>query len=135
MGSEDILRSGLHVTRATDNPVQIVIGTDGGTIAGSVVDNAQRPFTNATVALVPDNPDLRGRSDLYRNATSDASGNFVLRAIPPGSYKLFAWEWASPDSWQNADFLRAHEGEGKPIRVGPLEKHDRVLIDVISKAR
>ena len=134
MGTEDILRSGLHVTKSVDSPIQIVIGNDGGTITGSVHDAALRSFSNATVALVPETPDLRRRTDLYRNTTSDAAGNFVLKTIPPGSYKLFAWEWAPPDAWQNADFLRAYESQGKPVQIAPFEKQD-VQVNVILKAR
>jgi hypothetical protein len=135
MGPEDILQSGLHVSKSVESPIQIVIGSDGGTITGTVLDPAMRPFTNAAVALVPEAPDLRRRSDLYRSATSDASGSFVLKAIPPGSYKLFAWEWAPPDSWQNADFIRIYEGQGKPIQVAPFEKSERIQVNLISKAR
>jgi hypothetical protein len=135
MGPEDILQSGLHVTKPVESTIQIVIGNDGGIITGTVVDAAMRPFTNATVALVPESPDLRRRSDLYRSATSDASGGFVLKAIPPGLYKLFAWEWAPPDSWQNSDFMRIYEGQGKPIQVAPFEKHERIQVNLIKKAR
>jgi hypothetical protein len=131
MGGEDILGSGLHLTRAPENPLQIVIGTDSGTISGTVVDAASRPFTNATVVLVPDLPDQRKRGDLYRSVASDSSGNFTLKSIPPGSYKLFAWEWAAPDSWQNAEFLRAYETTGTSIRIAPSDKQSQVRVNVI----
>jgi hypothetical protein len=135
LGNEDVLRSGLHITKPVDTTVQIVIGTDGGTLQGSVLDASLRPFTNATVALVPEGVALRGQSELYRNATSDSAGNFEMKAIPPGSYKLFAWEWAPQDAWQNADFIRNYEGQGKSIRIAPFEKQQQVQINVISKAR
>ena len=135
MGNEDVLRSGLHITKSVDTTVQIVIGTDGGTLQGSVLDGSLRPFTNATVALVPEGVVLRGQPEFYRSTTSDASGNFELKAIPPGSYKLFAWEWAPQDSWQNADFIRNYEGQGKVIRVVPFEKQQQVQVNVISRAR
>ena len=135
LGNEDVLRSGLHITKSVDTTVQIVIGTDGGTIQGSVLDGSLRPFTNATVALVPEGVALRGQSELYRSTTSDSSGNFELKAIPPGAYKLFAWEWAPPGSWQNADFIRNYEGQGKLIRIAPSEKQQQVQINVISRAR
>ena len=135
LGNEDVLSSGLHVTKSVDATVQIVIGTDGGTILGSVLDGSLRPFTNATVALVPEGVALRGQPELYRNTTSDSSGNFVLKAVPPGAYKLFAWEWAPQDAWQNADFIRNYEGQGKVIRIAPFEKQQQVQINVISRAR
>jgi len=135
MGNEDVLRSGLHITKAVDTTVQIVIGTDGGTLQGSVLDGSLRPFTNAVVALIPEGVALRSQPELYRSATSDSSGNFEMKAIPPGSYKLFAWEWAPHDSWQNADFIRNYEGQGKSIRIAPFEKQQQVQVNVISRAR
>jgi hypothetical protein len=135
MGNEDVLRSGLHITNPVDTTVQIVIGTDGGTLQGLALDGSLRPFTNATVALVPEGVAFRGQPELYRSATSDSEGRFELRAIPPGAYKLFAWEWAPQDGWQNADFIRNYEGQGKLIRIAPFEKQQQVQINVISKAR
>ena len=135
MGGEDILRSGLHVTRTPDNPLQITLGTDGGSISGSVVDEMLAPFSNAIIALVPDSPDLRGKPEFYRNGTSDAAGNFQMTAIPPGDYKLFAWEWVPPESWENAEFIRAYENSGKTIRVVPSGKQDRVQLNVMLKAK
>lgn len=131
MGGDDILESGLHVTRSSENPIQIVVGMDSGTISGTVVDAASRPFTNATVVLVPDLPDLRKRRELYLSVASDSSGNFTLKSIPPGSYKLFAWEWAAPDSWQNAEFLRPYETAGQPIRITSSGKLSQVRLNVI----
>ena len=133
MGGEDLLRSALHVTGASSNSVEITIGTDGGTITGTVVQSG-RAFTNATVALVPDAPN-RAHAELYRNTTTDSEGNFRLAGVAPGNYKLFAWEWASTDSWQNADFIRGYEGLGKNIRVSPSGKVEKIQLDVISPRR
>jgi len=135
MGGEDILRSGMHVTRAADNPVEITIGTDGGTISGTVIDDMAGPFSNATVALVPDALDQRERPDLYRKTASDSAGNFQMTAIPPGNYKLFAWEWTEPDSWQNPEFIRAYESRGKPVTVSASARQDKIQLNVITNSK
>jgi len=135
LGGEDLLRSGFHITRAEDNLMQIVIGTDGGSVGGSIVDENLNPFLNATVALVPETQDPRLRPDLYRSTTSDSSGNFQLNSIPPGNYKLFAWEWAEPDSWQYPDFIRAFENVGKTVVVTATGKQDKVQLNVIRTRR
>jgi hypothetical protein len=135
LGGEDALRNGVHITRSVDNPLQIVIGIDGGTISGSVVDEKLAPFANATVALVPEPADLRRRPDLYRNAVTDAAGNFELTTIPPGSYKLFAWDWAEMGAWQNANFITAYESLGKPILVSGPGRQDRIQINRISTGK
>jgi protocatechuate 3,4-dioxygenase beta subunit len=130
MGGEDILRSGLHVP-SSENQIQIVIGADGGSISGSVIDETSHAVPNAIVALVPDVLDLRKRPDLYRNTVTDSAGTFALDAILPGSYKLFAWEWAPTDSWQNADFIRGFEESGKAVQVEPFRKQEGVQVSVI----
>jgi hypothetical protein len=119
VGSTDILDAGLRAMGPLPNPIDIVIASDSGTIRGTVLDDRSQPYTNATVALVPETPDLRGRLDLYRNITSDSDGNFQITTIPPGNYKLFAWTYAPIGSWQTVDFLRNYENSGQIIRVTP----------------
>jgi Carboxypeptidase regulatory-like domain len=131
MGSDDVLRSGLHVSRASDNTIQIVIGSDGGTISGSIVDENSAPFLNATIALVPDSVDAGQRPDWYRNTTSDSSGNFQIRTVPPGNYKLYAWDWAEAGIWRYPDFIRTFETKGKIITVQPSSQHEKVQLNVI----
>jgi hypothetical protein len=131
MGGDDLLRSGLHVTRASDNDIQIVIGSDGGNISGSVVDENLVPFLNATIALVPESVDVNQRLDLYRNTTSDSSGNFQILTVAPGNYKLYAWDWAEGGSWQYADFIRTYEASGKNITVQSSSRQEKVQLNVI----
>jgi uncharacterized protein (DUF2141 family) len=131
IGGDDIQRSGMHVAGAVQNPIQIVIGTDGGSIGGSVLASVSGTMPNAVVALVPDAFDLRSRSDLYRSATTDAQGNFRLASVPPGNYKLFAWEWAEPDAWQNPEFIRPIENTGRSITMTASDKQDNIQLNAI----
>jgi hypothetical protein len=135
MGGEDVLRNGIRVTRSVDNPLQIVLGIDGGTISGSVVDEKLAPFANATVALVPELADLRRRPDVYRNTVTDAAGNFQITTVPPGNYKLFAWDWAESDAWQNASFITSFESLGKPILVSASSKQSGIQVSVIATGK
>jgi hypothetical protein len=117
MGSEDIAADGLHVTGPVTSPMEIVLGSDGGELLGVAMNDQRGVVTNAIVVLVPDSPILRKRSDLYRTVTTDASGRFRIQTIAPGEYKLFAWEYTDPDSWQDAEFMQAYEAFGKPILI------------------
>src|SRR5262249_40354222 len=114
MNRQDILVDGLHLSTTSDSLIEITLGADGHTIPGTVVDGSARPFANATVALVPNE---RSRFDRYRTTTSDSAGAFALEAVPPGDYKLFAWEWAPPDAWTNAAYLHAVESRGTALQV------------------
>jgi hypothetical protein len=100
MGNVDILTGGLQVSGPPDNPIDIVLGTDGGEITGAVVNDRTEAMTNVIVALVPESPLLRRRWDLYRSATTDFAGKFRLRTIPPGTYKIFSWDYVESDAWR-----------------------------------
>jgi len=102
---------------AKDNgPVEIVIGSGTGIVTGVVMETATKPFAGATVVLVPE---ARRRQNvaLYMVANSDYSGRFTLRGVPPGEYKVFAWESVSPFAYQNTAFLARHEERGKIVLV------------------
>jgi hypothetical protein len=66
--------------------------------------------------LVPDEPQ-RQRFDLYRSAITDAAGKYQINAIPPGNYKLFAWEDIEPLSWYDNALIRTYEDLGKAVIV------------------
>ena len=40
-----------------------------------------------------------------------------MRNIPPGDYKLFAWENVEPGAWQDSDFIQRYESSGQTIRI------------------
>jgi hypothetical protein len=116
LGNLEVLTDGLHL--ASNNPdqrLQIVLAT-GGKLSGVVTNERNEPMPNVKVALVPDFS-LRQRDDLYKNAISDGSGNFKMQGIPPGDYKVFAWEDIADGAWQDADILRNVEVRGKVVRL------------------
>jgi hypothetical protein len=117
MGNVDIMAGGLQVNGPPDNPIEVLIGTDGGELTGTVVNDRLEAMTNVIVALLPDSPLLRKRFDLYRSGTTDFAGKFRLQNIPPGTYKVFSWEYADTDAWQDAQFLQVYESFGKTLTV------------------
>jgi hypothetical protein len=129
MGREDIQASTLRVTKAQNDLIQITLGSDGGIISGSVVDAIMRPFSNATIVLIPAE---RGRLELYRNTTSDFFGAFRFSAIRPGNYTLLAWDWALAGSWLNVEFVRVYETQGKSVQV-ESGKAENIQLEAISR--
>jgi hypothetical protein len=85
-------------------------------VEGTVLKDNQQPAAGATVVLVPDG-DRRSRLDLFRTTSAGDGGRFVLRGIPPGDYRLFAWEDVEPGAWLDPDFLRDYERAGEPLSV------------------
>ncbi|HLH31514.1 MAG TPA: carboxypeptidase regulatory-like domain-containing protein [Terriglobia bacterium] len=101
---------------STNAPLEVLLSLNAASLDGSVVDNDQKPYDDATVVLVPD-PPQRQRLDLYYVTGTDRSGQFHLTGIAPGDYHLFAWDDVPSDAWQDPDFLRLYESRGKPVHA------------------
>jgi hypothetical protein len=116
LGQSDILNGGFHVERQIQDSLEIVVSMRVAALDGRVVDEKQAPLKEATVVLVPD-PAFRKRADLYKSASTDASGKFQLKGLAPGDYKLFAWDDVEPGAWMDPAFMSLYENVGRPIRI------------------
>ncbi len=113
--------------------LEVTISASGAHVEGSVFDKDHQPYTGAQVVLVPEES-KRSRQELFRTGTTDQYGHFVLRGIPPGTYKLFAWEAIDPGAYMDPEFLKSYEDQGKTVQLGPGERSSSEL-KVISSAK
>jgi hypothetical protein len=106
--------------------MEIVLGANPGALDGRVVrteDGKQIPAFGITVGAVPDAPAARGfRTDMHRSTLTDGAGTFQLRNLPPGDYRLFAWEVADKDTVMDLDFIRTSEDKGTRVHIDEGEK-------------
>jgi len=65
--------------------------------------------------LVPDR--ARFRVELYQRLTTDKGGRFAIAPIPPGDYKVFAWESVEEFSWFDPDVLTRNEPRSRTVHV------------------
>ena len=118
-GQTDILSDGLTVAGGETIDVKIVLADDGALVHGIVRDKDQQPVPGATVLLATDR---RSRADRYATATSDQNGRYDFSAIPPGNYKLFAWEDLESNAWDDPEFLMDPEEQGRKLASDPGER-------------
>jgi hypothetical protein len=116
-GEEDVLEKPIALEyRNAGNPLQILVGVDGGHLQVAAYDANGTLHPSAQVVLVPDAA-RRSRRDQYRVATAGEDGQASLRGIPPGSYKLFAWEEFEENAYLNSDYLRGYETLGVSVTI------------------
>ncbi len=98
--------------------LDIVLANDAGNITGTVQKSNGDPVQSARVTAVPINGSAR--RDLYKSVNSGTDGTFTISTLPPGSYKLYAWEEVEANAWMDADFRRPFEslGTNATIRDG-----------------
>lgn len=115
-GGTSVYDKGIEVATARVNPIEVIVNTNGGTIEGSLTRNGQPAGSAITVVLVPAES-RRKNPDLYKSTGSTARGTFQFNAVPPGQYKLFAFESVPSTAYQNAEFMKAFEDRGVTVSV------------------
>jgi hypothetical protein len=119
---EDILGKTLQVSPSMPrgSVLSIVLSPNVGQVEGIVIDDKQQPVAGLQAALIPEHS--RDRADLYKAATTDQNGRFIIRAVTPGDYKLFAWETLESFGFFDPDLLKKSDPLGVPVRVGESSK-------------
>lgn len=115
LDGKDVADSGFSVSGGS-YALEVVVGSEGGTIEGMVVDTKGNPVPDITVVSAP-NGERRKRFDLFGRATTDAQGHFRLRGLVPGEYTVLAWEEMGED-FQDPEVLKAYQDRGQQVQVG-----------------
>jgi len=115
-GGSDVLESGLAISRSQlPSRLEIVLSPDGGCVDGTVLKD-QLPVSAAMVVLVPD-PPHRDREEMYSIKVTDGFGRFSMLGLPPGDFKLFAWEPVHGTNYTDPDFFQAFEDRGTGVHI------------------
>jgi hypothetical protein len=114
-------------------PLVVVLGADVGEVEGSVQNAAGDPVARARVNVIADG-DHANRMDLNRFGFTDDKGEFKIADVPPGDYKVFAWEDVQVGAPQDPQFRKPFEKQAPSIRLQP-NGHEKVQVTAISKAQ
>jgi hypothetical protein len=117
-GGTTVFDAGLNFGNEPGATIEIVVDANGATIEGNVQSGDRKPFSNATVVLVPP-ANHRQNALMYKSAQTDEKGNFSMKGVPPGEYTIFAWESVPPTAWMNTEFLAKYQSHGHPIVATP----------------
>ena len=129
-GGSEVLESGLTIIHSQPpSHLEITLSPDGGRVEGTVL-HEQRPVSGAWVVLAPDavGPD---REDMSRGRVTDSFGRFSLLGLPPGDFKLFAWEPVQGTDYSDPDFLGGFEGRGTRVHIEEKQQQ-KVQLEVIT---
>jgi hypothetical protein len=118
---ESVLGIPLQFSSASPSGVEIVLKQGAAEVRGTVTNLLGDAIEGVTAVLVPAD---RGRTDLYKTATTDRTGRFAIPEVAPGDYKLFSWEGLAPNAYLNSDVVAAVETQGRAVRVAPSSSAD-----------
>ena len=146
-GGVDLLRHPLVVAPGGSSfPVNIVLRDDFAKIDGTV-EGLSSPASNAgnsmsvgrmtsypgTAAPLPGLfvfcvplPDSPGR---FTETQASPDGSFQVQQLPPGAYRILAFDRRQELEYENPEAMRAYEGKGPVIRLAPGQtEHVRVSL-------
>ena len=131
---EDVLGAGLTISGGrSPGELDITLNCAGAILEGAVATELGAPAPGATVALVPEG-ERRVMSHLFKTASSDQYGRFEIKGVAPGNYRLFAWDRIESGAYQDPEFLRRYELQGKPLTVGEGHKLE-IQLELISTGK
>jgi hypothetical protein len=115
IGGIDAINPRLTIDGEPGGELEIVVSTDRGAAAASVVDAKGVPFQGARVVLIPDAA-LRQHYDLYQSAITNNMGVANLSG-PAGDYMAYAFEKIDNGAWWDLEFMQKYTGQGTPVRL------------------
>ncbi|HEX4602987.1 MAG TPA: carboxypeptidase regulatory-like domain-containing protein, partial [Candidatus Angelobacter sp.] len=109
----------LNLTEIPRGQLHVVLAGNSAQVSGTVTSGGQP--CRSTVVLVPAAPEQRGTHQMYRATNATERGLFTLKGVPPGSYKLFAFQEIEPFEWFDPEKLKNAEEMGLPVTVSAGE--------------
>ena len=124
MGDREGRDSGLNLTGG-QAAIDILLGAKPATVTGTVkLDDT--PASGMWVALVPGEYVPGGPTEL-RTATSDLDGRVRFTGVPPGEYRLYAWEEEQYTPAMDADYLRPFQSNSAKVSA---KEGDAIQVEV-----
>jgi len=109
---------------AATPPIEITIRDDGAQIDGNIENwrKEQQPavihtFSRSSQAVVVFLP-MANSTGQFRQAWISPDGDFHLLQVPPGEYRVIAFDHRPEDlEYENAEAMRKYESKGQLLRV------------------
>jgi hypothetical protein len=120
VANTDVVIGGRHTE------VELLVSPSGGHIEGATLDEKKEPVPASYVLLVPDGEKIN--PDLIRSVRTDKKGKFVVRGVPPGTYKLFSFEDIEINDLINQpELLKNYETNAQIVKVEENGKYNLEL--------
>lgn len=123
-GPHDAMREPMH---AGSGELRIGLKSDGASLSGRVVDDDERPVSDAVVVLATEILPTAGAPGAIRTQPVDQNGQFLLNSIAPGKYRLLAFNGLTPGEGESPDFVRGHLSRSAEVTLVPRDAKSATL--------
>jgi hypothetical protein len=115
LGGIDALRNNLRIREGDSASLNVIISPNAAVVEGMVRNEKLEPMPGSTVVLLPEQD--RNRTELFQQAIADHEGRFRLSSVPPGNYRVLAWEALVPNTYFDKEVLRPVEQRSIPLQL------------------
>jgi len=106
-GNEDITHGILDLTAGIGGVVDIKLSPNAADVSGTVNNDKSETVGDIVVTLGPASVEAAEQTLFLRQTRTDQNGHFKLSNLPPGEYRLLAWEDVDGSLLSDPQF-RAH---------------------------
>jgi hypothetical protein len=134
-GDVEVMDSGLDLTNgAAPGEMTIVIAMAAGQISGTVQNEKLEPAAGANVVLIPEGA-RRENDRWYQMTSTDQYGNYTLKNVTPGDFRIFAFDNVEYGAYQDPEWLKPFESKGEKISIKENAKESVQLKLVVTAAQ
>jgi hypothetical protein len=126
-GGKDLPLADFELTG--DGQLEVVVSTTAAVLEGSVTGADGKPAGLAGVVVAP----VSGPTPV-RMGNADANGSFYFANLPPGDYRVFAWDASTPEASDPPGSLTPFARYAKTVTLG-ASAHEKVQVTVAPLGR
>jgi hypothetical protein len=126
-GGREVSSTGFELTG--DGQLEVVLSNTAAVLEGSIAGTDGKPAGNASIVVAPVAGPLPART-----GNADARGNFYFANLPPGDYRVAAWDAAAPEASDPPQSLGTLASAAKAVKLGE-NAHEKVQVTVVPAGR
>jgi hypothetical protein len=117
MGDQPLAQPRIDAAEKLE-PLTVVLGADTGELQGIVKNSKGDLIARARADAIADGGHAN-RPDFNRSTFSDEKGQFKITDLPPGQYKIFAWENVPDGAPQDPEFRKPFGDQAVAVTIPP----------------
>jgi hypothetical protein len=106
-GNEDITNSILDLTTSTGGVLEVKLSANAADVSGTVHNDKGEKVADVQVTVGSALAALAAQTLFFRQTRTDHDGKFTIKNLPPGEYRICAWEEVDNGLVSDPEF-RAH---------------------------
>ena len=126
-GSEDITNAVLDLTEGAGGAIEVKLSPNAAAVSGTVQNGNGDPVGDVLVTIGPSAVEVATQTLFFRKTRTDQNGQFSMKNLPPGEYRVLAWEDVDAQLVTDPEFRAFFDGSSVEIQLSENSKQNLEL--------